>query len=76
VNSPAAPAGGCSVTASIPPTAASASWSRTASSSVPWTVPAGRSGWRPVAVAATSSVNAGLYFIVHDPSGNGPLSIP
>ncbi len=44
---------------------------------VPWSVLSGRSGWTAASArAARSSVNFGLYFIVHDPSGKGPLSMP
>ena len=71
VNSPWAPAAGCTVTASMPvisPSSAPAVWM---TSSAPWTVDSGCVGWicaKPGSAAA-SSFTRGLYFIVHDPSG-------
>ncbi len=78
VISPHAPAGGCSVARAMPVISHSARSSRQSSSSVPCTVESGWSGcarWKP-GNAATVSATFGLYFIVHEPSGYGPVSTP
>ena len=78
VISPQAPAGGCSVARAMPVISQSASLERQSIARVPWTVESGCSGcarWNP-GNAATVSATFGLYFIVHEPSGYGPVSTP
>ena len=78
VISPHAPAGGCSVARAIPVISQSARSSLQRSSSAPWVVESGCSGWsrwKP-GRAAIVSATFGLYFIVQEPSGYIPVSRP
>ncbi len=57
--------------ASIPLISASCCSSDQSSSSVPWAVSSGVSGWSPAKPGrrAAHSFTLGLYFMVHEPSG-------
>ena len=78
VISPHAPAGGCNVARAIPVISQSASSRRQSISREPCTVASGWRGcvrWNPGSAATVSAI-LGLYFIVHDPSGYAPVSVP
>ena len=76
--SPWAPADGWSETSGRPVTLVRICSSRQRISSAPWTVASGWFGWSSAAPVrrARSSETFGLYFIVHEPSGYGEVSIP
>ena len=71
VSSPCAPAAGESVVAVNPAISESARSSWNMSSSAPWHSSAGSSGcaFAKPASRASASLDFGLYFIVHEPSG-------
>ena len=78
VNSPCAPAAGCSVTAGRPVISASIWASAYITPSAPCAASSGVSGWSAAkpGIRAAASFSLGLYFIVHDPSGYMPVSTP
>ena len=71
VNSPAAPAAGCSVAAAMPVISQRVSSNSTSTSSQPWMIEGGEPGWTSAkpGMTAAASQDFGLYFMVHDPSG-------
>jgi len=77
-SSPCAPAFGESVTAGMPVSSLSQWASSSMSASAPWTVETGCSGCTSAKPGrrAIFSLRRGLCFIVHEPSGNRPVSMP
>ncbi len=77
-NSPCAPAFGESATASIPVNSINQCESVCMTSNAPCTVETGCSGCTSLkpGMRAIFSFNRGLCFIVHEPKGNRPVSMP
>ena len=76
-SSPCAPAFGVIDTAGMPVSLVSQSARRSISSSAPCTVSVGWSGWMSAKPGSRAifSLRRGLCFIVHEPSGNSPMSM-
>ena len=77
-SSPWAPAAGDSATAGMPVRTLSQWASRSMSSSAPWTVDKGCSGWISAKPGsrAVFSLSLGLCFMLHEPKGKNPVSMP
>ena len=77
-SSPWEPAAGCRLNASMPVISLRASCSSHMTSSAPCAWDGGALGWMPAnpGSLAMSSFTRGLYFMVHEPSGYMPVSIP
>lgn len=77
-SSPCAPALGDSATAAMPVKASSQSDNSCIRASAPGTVETGCRGWTSPKPGSRAifSLRRGLCFIVHEPSGNSPVSMP